>query len=564
MQENAAARTNAVIYARVSSREQEREGFSIPAQLELLRSFARQQNMVVSEEFIDVESASTGGRTGFGRMLAYLKKNRSKCRDILVEKTDRLYRNISDYSKVGDSGVTVHFVKEASTLSPDSRSSDQFMHGIRVLMARNYSQNLGEETHKGMLQKARSGLYPSYAPAGYRNVEGPDQRRVIVPGSDAPTVTTLFEEFATGRYSLKMLAEKCRAEGWTIRSRHIVKSTLHQILRKRIYTGDFDWDGVTYAGRHEALVSRETWDRVQTLIDKRVETRQHRIHHDFTFTGFVCCGHCGCQLVGELKKGKYVYYHCTGHRGKCDEPYTREEAMQDQLATSLRELVVPREILVWLNETVSESDLTERASREREIMRLEEQRRRLDSKLDAMYEDRLEGRITPEMYDRKASDLRGQSQVLSRRIDDIRAAAPAPVQDAIDLMDLTSRAADLFAVQPVHEKQGFLRLILKSATWRQGRLQTEFEQPFENLRRSNQLSRTKQKENVPMIAEIENWLSKQDSNYEPLGYRQCSAGGSGMGVSVSMETAADAGVFRLIELRASWLFSWCARATLRQ
>jgi site-specific DNA recombinase len=480
---------HAVIYARVSSKEQEREGFSIPAQLELLRNFARQQNMVVLEEFIDVESASTGGRTGFGQMLAFLKKNQSRCRSILVEKTDRLYRNISDYSKVEDSGVTVHFVKEGNTLSPDSRSSDQFMHGIRVLMAPNYSQNLGEETHKGMLQKARSGLYPSCAPAGYRNVEGPDQRRVIVPDSDAPTVTTLFEEFATGRYSLKTLAAKSRAEGWTLRGRHVVKSTLHQIMRKRIYTGDFDWDGVTYTGRHEALVNRETWERVQTLIDKRVETRQHRIRHDFTFTGFVRCGHCGCQLVGELKKGKYVYYHCTGHRGKCAEPYTREEIMQDQLAASLRELVVPRGILAWLNETVSQSDLTERASREREITRLEEQRRRLDSKLDAMYEDRLEGRITPEMYDRKASDLRGQSLSLSRRIDEIRAAAPAPVQDAIDLMDLTSRAADLFAVQPVQEKQGFLRLILKSATWRQGQLQTEFEQPFENMRRSNQLRR---------------------------------------------------------------------------
>jgi site-specific DNA recombinase len=524
MQENGSAQhTNAVVYARVSSKEQEREGFSIPAQLGLLRDFARQQSMVVLEEFIDVESASTSGRTGFGQMLAFLKKNQSRCRNILVEKTDRLYRNISDYSKVEDSGVTVHFVKEAGTLSPDSRSSDKFMHGIRVLMARNFSQNLSEETYKGMLQKARSGLYPSYAPAGYRNIEGPDERRVIVPDNDAPTVTRLFDEFVTGQYSLKTLAAKCKAEGWTIRGRRMATSTLHQILRKRLYTGDFDWDGVTYTGRHEALVSRETWDRVQTLIDKRVETRQHRIRHDFTFTGFVRCGHCGCQLVGELKKGKYVYYHCTGHHGKCAEPYTREEAMQDRLAASLRELVVPPGVLTWLNEAVSESDLNERASREREIARLEEQLRRFDSKLDALYEDRLEGRITPEMYDRKASELRGQSLTLSRRIDEIHAAAPAAVEDAINLMDLTSRAADLFAVQPVHEKQGFLRLILKSATWREGELRTEFQQPFENLRRSNQLSNTKHKENGTLSNEIDIWLPGMDSNHDsrlqrPLSY----------------------------------------------
>jgi acetyl/propionyl-CoA carboxylase alpha subunit len=102
--------------------------------------------------------------------------------------------------------------------------------------------------------------------------------------------------------------------------------------------------------------------------------------------------------------------------------------------------------------------------------------------------------------------LRSQSLTLSRCIDEIRAAAPAALEDAINLMDLTSRAADLFAVQPVHEKQGFLRLILKSATWRQGQLQTEFQQPFENLRRSNQLSSTKHKENGATDAEIEIWL----------------------------------------------------------
>ena len=82
------------------------------------------------------------------------------------------------------------------------------------------------------------------------------------------------------------------------------------------------------------------------------------------------------------------------------------------------------------------------------------------------------------------------------------AAAPAAVQDAIDLMDLTSRAADLLAVQPLHEKRGFLRLILKSATWQQGQLRTEFEQPFDNMRRSNQLSQTKHKENGSTIGQI--------------------------------------------------------------
>jgi site-specific DNA recombinase len=499
-------RVNVVIYARVSSKEQEREGFSIPAQLELLRNYARQQGMIILQEFVESESAREGGRTQFGNMLTFLRKNRSRCHTILVEKTDRLYRNIADYASVDDFGVTIHFVKEACILSPNSRSSDQLIHGIKVLMARNYSQNLGEETLKGMLQKAKTGLYPSGAPAGYRNIEGLDRKRIIVPNSDAGTITRLFEEFATGQYSLKALAAKSRAEGWTVGGRRLPKSTLHQILRKRIYTGDFDWNGVTYPGTHQALVSRETWERVQILFDHRVQTKQHRIKHDFAFTGFVRCGHCGCYLVGELKKGKYIYYHCTGHRGKCLEPYAREKALQDQFATSLRDLVISPGVLRWLQEAVAESDLNERAARDRGVKRLDEQHRRLQSKLEAMYEDRLEGRISPETYDKKALELRAQGLELSRRINEIEASSPAPVQDAIDLMDLTSRAADLFLAQPPHEKQWFLRLVLKSASWQHGQLQTEFEDPFENLRRSNQLSQTKHEDNRMQTAEIENWL----------------------------------------------------------
>jgi len=494
LQNGSAAKSHwVVIYARVSSKEQEIEGFSIPAQLELLRDYANKQGLKALQEFVDVESASTSGRTGFGQMLGFLKKNRSKCQTILVEKTDRLYRNVPDYATVDELGVTIHFVKDGTTLSPDSKSSEQFIHGIKVLMARNYSQNLGEETLKGMLQKAKSGLYPSNAPAGYRNVEGPDGRRIIVPDNDAPTIARLFEEFSTGRYSLKTLAAKARQEGWTIGGRRLHRSTLHLILHKRIYTGDFDWDGVTYQGRHEALVSRELWETVQTLFHRRGETKQHRIKHDFAFTGFIRCGHCGCGLVGELKKQKYVYYHCTGHRGKCEEPYTREEVVQDHFAAALKELVIPPCVLKWLQESVSQSDLSERAARDREVKRLEEQHRRLESKLEVIYEDRLEGRISPEMYDRKALDCRNQATALARRIQEIRDATPAPVQSAIDLMELTSRAADLFLIQPVPERQAFLRLILKSASWQRGELQTQFEEPFENLRRSNQLSETKYK-----------------------------------------------------------------------
>jgi site-specific DNA recombinase len=53
---------SALIYARVSSKDQEREGYSIPAQLKLLREYADKNDFKIMQEFIDVETAKiTGG-----------------------------------------------------------------------------------------------------------------------------------------------------------------------------------------------------------------------------------------------------------------------------------------------------------------------------------------------------------------------------------------------------------------------------------------------------------------------------------------------------------------------
>jgi len=83
-------------------------------------------------------------------------------------------------------------------------------------------------------------------------------------------------------------------------------------------------------------------------------------------------------------------------------------------------------------------------------------------------------------------------------------------QGAIDMMALTIRTADVFMIQPTNEKQAFLRLVLKSATWRHGELQTQFEEPFENLKRSNQLSRRKDTEIGDGTTRNQIWLPESD------------------------------------------------------
>ena len=63
----------AVIYARVSTKEQEKEGYSIPAQLALLQDYAQRNNITVMQTYTEAETAKKAGRVAFTQMKDYLR-----------------------------------------------------------------------------------------------------------------------------------------------------------------------------------------------------------------------------------------------------------------------------------------------------------------------------------------------------------------------------------------------------------------------------------------------------------------------------------------------------------
>jgi len=243
----------AVIYARVSSKDQEREGYSIPAQLKLLREYAPKHDFEVVREFIDVETAKTAGRKHFGEMVSFLRRNRH-CRTVIVEKTDRLYRNFKDCVTLEDLDVEIHLPKEGQIISKDSKSQAKLVHGIQVVIGRNFIENLKEEVRKGMREKAEQGIYPSKAPIGYRNNK--IERTIDVDSEKAPIVQRMFELYATGQHSPLRLGKLISDETGL---RH-PKSYLERILKNPFYTGLFVWGGKTYQGTHTPLVSADLFE----------------------------------------------------------------------------------------------------------------------------------------------------------------------------------------------------------------------------------------------------------------------------------------------------------------
>lgn len=467
---------NCVIYARVSSKEQEIEGYSIPSQLKLLKNYAHKQKLRIVKEFVDVETAKTSGRTEFGEMIGYIEEHRSDCTVILVEKTDRLYRNIRDWLTIDELDVEVHLVKENVVLTKDSRSSDKFFHGMRVLMAKNHIDNLSEEVKKGMREKAEQGEWPNKAPLGYLNNK--ETHLLDVDPDRAPIITQLFELYSTGQHSITTLHQEAKQLGLKFRrsGRFCSRSNVERILKNPIYAGRFIWRGTNYPGTHEPIISEELFLQVQGQFHKRgkfkAATRQ------FAFKGLLTCGYCGCNITAEIKKGKYVYYRCTNGKGKCEQPYVREEKLAETLAEVVGRVRIDSSVADDIRTALSASFETEREYRSKEVTRLKRQGSRIQDRLNQTYIDKIEGRIDTVFWKKMHERWISEQNAVSRRIENLTSSNLSYYEQGVEFIELAQAAPTLYLSQTVDEKAELLRTLLSNCTMKGATLCPTYKKPF--------------------------------------------------------------------------------------
>ena len=514
----------AVIYARVSSKEQEKEGFSIPAQLKLLNEYAVTQGFKVAQEYVDVETAKATGRTAFGEMVEYLMAH-PYIRALLVEKTDRLYRNLKDWVTIDELDVEIHFPKEGVVLSRESRSSEKFMHGIKVLMAKNYIDNLSEEARKGMQEKAEQGIWPTKAPLGYRNITGPEGKKIITTDPDvAPIVAKLYYWYATGQYSVREAREKARELGLVYRKSGamIPTSTVYTILRNRLYSGQFEWNGKLFQGKHEPIVSIELWERVQNVMNGRLAKKQRRMTHDFAFSGLITCNTCGCAVVGEIQKERYIYYHCTGYADKCKgnpatcrRKYVREEVLETQFTELLGQLRFDNEVLEWVRDALHSSHAEQRHEHDEAIKRHQAEYKRLDDRIRVMYVDKLDGVVEVAFYEKMSKQWREDQSRCQLEIDRLQTANQSYMDEGIQILELASNAQTLFKSQEPRQKRRLLNFLLSNCSWDDGKVVATFRQPFDLLVETTVFVATKKLTTSAISVKTDIWLPDLDLNQGP-------------------------------------------------
>ena len=467
----------AVLYARVSTREQADTGYSIESQAKLLKDYALNHNLEIVREFTDIESAKGTGRPQFAEMRNFLRSN-TTVQTILCEKTDRLYRNFNDYIDldVDQSNLTVILVKENTILNKDSRSHEKLVHGFKVLLAKNYIDNLKEETAKGMLEKAEQGEFPDRAPLGYRNNK--ETHRIDVDMERAPLVRRVFELYATGQYSLRTLALRMIEEGLRSRAGHKpMVSELHYIMNNPFYYGEFRFREKLYKGIHEPMISKGLWEQCQAVMKRYHKPRVSK--KEYVFRGLLTCGKCGCAYTAEQKKKRrYVYYHCTSAKGRCKNTYLREERVDELLGEALKALQADPELLDYLTNGLHESHEAEKVYHDQSIAGLHQTYRKLQEKLDKAYTDKIDGVITAEFWEKQSTAWRKEQQEARDAVARHEGANQQYFETGLALLETAGRAYDLYRVRSLPEKRRLAAFAVSNLTITGENVVPIYKEPF--------------------------------------------------------------------------------------
>src|SRR5205085_8477053 len=138
--------------------------------------------------------------------------------------------------------------------------------------------------------------------------------------------------------------------------------------------------------------------------------------HNFAFAGLLRCAHDGCTVTTELQKSRYIYYRCSQGRGKCSLPYMREEQLSDRLGELLKGIYVPEGIAARIVQAMQTESANADGARQQHIADARQRLATLRTRMDQMYEDKLDGKIDEQFWTRKMNECRAQERVLESRI----------------------------------------------------------------------------------------------------------------------------------------------------
>jgi DNA invertase Pin-like site-specific DNA recombinase len=335
----------ALVYTRVSSDEQQRDGISLDVQLGDCRRYAAERAWLLDREYQDVLSGTRDDRPQYQALLDAARHLRAAGQEVVVVvwRLDRFGRRVLERVRCREElkqlGVAVHSVREGGEVS-------DLVANILASVAEEEVRQISERVSAAKQHVMATGWHPGGRPTwGFANrlataeerAQGAPQCVLALDESTAPYARELFERVAAGTSVRQASLWAAQLPAPLRADRTLAHSAIRLMLRSPTYIARIRRDGPPC--HWPALVDLDTWDRVQTYLeDHRILA--HQASRRYLLTGFIRCPQCGRRPRGGQSGGRSRGYGCRGTPAAwCGYTVRPAEAIEQPVLTSVATLL---------------------------------------------------------------------------------------------------------------------------------------------------------------------------------------------------------------------------------
>lgn len=504
----------AFLIARVSDPSQ-RE--ALPAQEIRIKDYAERNHLDGTLYSFD-ETAFKDDREKFIDIVKQIENCPQFC-IVVFDKVDRftrdctadVVRTLKGATKNGQ--IELHFPSDGLFVRKNSPASDWFRLDMGMALGGYYSAAISDNVKRKIEQKLHEKEWPGKAPIGYLNQDiTSDDGKVI--GKDVvpdplrrEAVVKMFELRLQG-LSYRVIARVLRDDGVTSNStkpRPIVQSVVECVLKNPFYYGVMRYNGGFYPHRYEPLIDKQTFDEVQKITEARTnggsKPKSDTKHH-FTFNGILKCALCGCSISSYVKKG-HTYMRCSKAKDEnCPQSHLKEAVIEPEMLKIIEKVKIDETLVEQVIAELKAKHDNEQFYCQSVLRQTQQEYEKLKKRLDVAYEDRMDGRITVDVYDKLATKYKEEMEILDRKMVQVTSNDKTFVIDGSYLIKLAHYAPLLFKSSKVELKNKLLKILLSNLKINENHLDFKRWQPFDV---------------IASCYESQSWLREPDSNRRPIG-----------------------------------------------
>lgn len=485
----------AVGYCRFSSDKQREE--SIEAQQEAILKFARENGFEIVRWYIDRAcSAKTDDRPQFQQMI--FDSNKKDFRAVIVHKQDRFARNKFD-AAIYKKQLIENKIKVLSATEPNlSGYAGVMLESVLEANAMGYSLNLAVETRKGMRMNAKKAQVNNKPPFGYKLVPKKDKYGEIVVSPagrirhdveidpiNAEAVKIMFHMTLAGA-KIEDIVNELNSRGYRNSSgKKFVTNCLGHYLRNERYTGVYIFDPskkyreeegiceedlpedsehkiIRVEGGMPQIISKETFDAVQTILDGRKHKPNSHALVNYLLTGKIICGECGGNFTGSThyKKGQpYFYYRCGRAKKDCDVVSVRKEPLEEFVLSEMEKIVHNEKVVTQIVESFV-AFYAEKSNNSEVVQELKKAEETVNKKIDNIIEAIAANGDISGRFQLKLNALEDEKAEILERLSDESSSKLTAFTDKADIRRAYFHALGLLQSGEIEDKTAIINTLL--------------------------------------------------------------------------------------------------------